>query len=260
MRFRPAEPAAGDFKLAFWRFDRKIADFMESQETSAADVVFRLIPWVEANLKKLAYGAGAVVIIVFVYSYYTYSQNQKNIAAGEALTQVMFTSSPAGLPDACLKVAADYPGTAAGRRALLQAATALFESGKYPQAQAEFEKYLNTYPDTFFIPQAMLGVAASLDAQNKTDAAISMYQRAASQSAPSVVAAAKFALGRIYETQGKLADAQKLYIEVARAFQGSSIASEAGQRAMELKAKLPAATSSAPATPAASAIPFNLSK
>jgi TolA-binding protein len=260
--FRRHNVLTGYFKLAFWRFDRKIAGFMESQETTAEDFVFKLMPWFEANMKRLAYGGAAVGIIIFVYFYYSYVQNQKSVAAGEALTQAMFSSGGAATAEACLKVAADYPGTAAGRRALLQGATALFETGKYPEAQAQFEKYLNTYPDTFFIPQATLGVAACLDAQNKTDAAMSMYQKAANQvAAPSVVASAKFALGRIYESKGKLADAQKLFIEVTRAFPNSSVAAEAGQRAMELKAKLPAAPASpAPASPAAPAMPFNLSK
>ena len=71
-----------------------------------------------------------------------------------------------------------------------------------------------------------------------------------------MVAAAKFALARIDEAQGKFADAVKIYTDIARAFQNTSMGSEAGQRAMELKIKSPAA---AVAPAPAGTVPFNLS-
>ena len=151
----------------------------------------------------------------------------------------------------------DYSGTLAGQRALLQGAAVLFTTGKYAEAQAQFQKFLDNYPDNFFTPQAELGIAASLDAQGKTDPAISAYQRAAGQAADdNVVASAKFALARISESQGKFADASKLYADVARTYPNSAIGSEAGRRAMELKTKSP--TAAAAAAPAGTA-PFSLS-
>jgi TolA-binding protein len=229
---------------------------MQSQETTATDYLFKLWPWFEANSKRLAYGAALVIIAVFVFSFYSYRQNQNEIAAGQALTQASLSNSSGELADACLKVAADYSGTPAGQRALLQGAAALFVSGKYADAQPQFQKFLDTYPDNSLAPQAMLGVAASLDAQGKTDPAIGAYQRAISQSSDgSVVAAAKFALARIAETRSKFADAEQLYIEVARTFPNSSVGSEAGRRAMELKMKSPTAV---PA-PVPAAAPFTLS-
>jgi TolA-binding protein len=230
---------------------------MQSQETTAADVVFRLIPWFEANWKRFAYGAAAILIAVFVFSFYSYRQNQTEIAAGQALTQVLVSSSSSGLADACLKIAADYSGTLAGQRALLQGATVLFTTGKYADAQTQFQKFLTTYPDNFFTPQATLGLATSLDAQGKTDQAFSAYQKAAGQADDqSVSATAKLALARIDEAQGKFADAAKIYTDVARAYPNTSTGMEAGRRAMELKTKSPAAAV-APA-PAAVA-PFTLS-
>jgi TolA-binding protein len=227
---------------------------MQSQETTATDFFFKLWPWFEANAKRLAYGAALAIIAIFVFSFYSYRENQNEIAAGQALTQAGISNSGGGFAAACLKVAADYSGTPAGQRALLQGATALFTSGNYTDAQTQFQKFLDAYPDNFLAPQAALGVAASLDAQGKTDMAISAYQRAAGQTADvNVVASAKFALARIDESQGKLAEASKLYEDVARSYPNSSISSEAELRAMELKMKLPAT----PAAPAAA--PFTLS-
>jgi TolA-binding protein len=229
---------------------------MESQETTAADVLFKLLPWFEANLKRLAYGAAFVLIAVFVFSFYSYRQNQTEIAAGQALTQVLVSPSSGGLTDACLKIAAQYPGTQAGQRALLEAATTLFTTGKYADAQTQFQKFLDTYPDNFFTPQAMLGLATSLDAQGKGEPAFSAYQKAAGQATDSNVAAtAKLALARIDEAQGKFADAAKIYADVARAYPNTSTGMEAGRRAMELKAKAPTAAV-APAT--TTAAPFTL--
>ena len=245
--------------LRFGVLHESIKAFMQSQETTAADYLFKLWPWFEANAKRLAYGAALAVIAIFVFSFYSYRQNQNEIAAGQALTRAGMSGGGGGLADACLKIAADYSGTLAGQRALLQGAAALFASGKYADAQTQFQKFLDAYPDNFLAPQAALGVAASLDAQGKTDLAISAYQRAAGQTAdPNVVAGAKFALARIDEGQGKLAEASKLYADVARSYPNSSMGNEAGQRAMELKMKLPAAPA-ASAAPAPTAAPFTLS-
>jgi TolA-binding protein len=224
---------------------------MQSQETNAADYLFKLWPWFEANSKRLAYGAALIIIAIFVFSFYSYRQNQNEITAGQALTQASLSNNNGELADACLKVAADYSGTLAGQRALLQGAAALFTSDKYADAQVQFQKFLDTYPDNSLAPQAMLGVASSLDAQGKTDLAMSAYQRALRQSSDANVAAsAKFALARLDEAQGKLAEASKLYQDVAHAFPNSSISSEAKLRAMEVKTKSPdALPAPAPAAP-----------
>jgi len=242
---------------------RKMPVFMQAQEEiTATDYLFRLWPWFEANAKRIAFGAALLIIAIFIISFYSYRQNQQEIAASEALTQATISESGGQLADACMKIAADYSGTLTAPRALLEGATALFTTGKYADAQAAFQKFLDAYPDNFLNPQARLGLAASLDALGKTDLAVSAYQKAAGQTAdPNVIANAKFSLARIDEAQGKFAEAQRLYGEVARTSEKTSLGSEAGLRAMELNTKLPKAPATpVPApTPAASA-PFNLSK
>jgi TolA-binding protein len=235
----------------------RLLAFMQAQEATT-EYIFKLWPWFEANAKRLTYGAILVAIAVFVFSFYSYRQNQREIAAGQALTQAIASSGDSEMAGACLKVATDYSGTLAGQRALLQGAAALFTSGQYADAQAQFQKFLDTYPDNPFTPQAALGVAASLDAQGKTDLAVSAYQKVVGQTADeNVVASAKFALARLAEAQGKSAEASKLYEDVARSYPNGSLGNEAGLRAMELKTKSPAAPV-APA-PAPAAAPFTLS-
>ena len=120
---------------------------MQAQDTATA-YFFKLWSWVETNIKQVLMGLGVVVVAIALVSYYFWRQNQLEIDAGQALTQVVVSSpgySEANqLIDAYSKVAADYPGTQSGQRALILGATALFEGGKYPEAQAQFQKYLDT--------------------------------------------------------------------------------------------------------------------
>ena len=241
---------------------------MQTQELTASDQLLKLWAWFEANSKAIVYGVALLLIAIFLFSFYNYRQNKKEMDAGEALTQAGMANTGGPLADATLKIAADYSGTLAGQRALLQGATALFAIDKWPEAQLQFQKFLDTYPDNLLAPQAALGVAACLDAQGKTDLAVGAYQKAIAQTSDAtVVATAKFALARIDEAQGKFADADKLYVTIASAYPNSAMSSEAAMRDAELKNKssapapvapAPAATAPATTTPAAPA-PFTLS-
>ncbi len=231
---------------------------MQSQDAVTL-YFFKTWSWVETNAKRIAVGAVIAIIAIVVVSYYFWRQNQIEITAGEALTQLVVSISPnsdAGQVAAdYLKIAADYPGSLAGERALMLGAGALFASGQYAPAQAQFQKYLDTQPGGAFSAQAALGVAASLDAQGKTDSAAEAYQRVISAfSDVNAVDAAKFALAKIDEQRGKVIDAETFYQEVARNNPNNLLGSEAAFHAMQLRAKLPATTpSGAPPTS------FNLS-
>lgn len=226
---------------------------MQSSDTTTL-FLFKLWPWVEANKNKLIGGVAIIAIAICVIYFLSAQREQREIDAGKALTQTVVSAS-AVQPDVYLKIAADYPGTIAAQRALLQGATALFASGRFADAQAQFQKFLDAYPDNGFAAQATLGVAASLEAQSKLDLAASAYQRALNTSDAPTVSAAKFALARIDEQQGKSTDALNLYTEVARANPSGTLGSEAALRVMELKSKLPIAPAPASQT---TTIPFTL--
>ena len=227
---------------------------MEIQDAPAA-YFFKLWPKIEANWIRIALGGGVIVVVAVSISFYSWQRDQKEINAGKALTQFMMTvprnatgSQPA---DLFLKIAGDYQGTSAGQRAWLQGAAILFEAERYAEAQAQFQKYLDAHPDSFFAAQATLGVATCLDAQGKMDLAAGVYQRVINTASDaSAVNSAKFAMAQIDERQGKSTDALNLYEDIVRSNPNSSVGSEAGLRAMELKMKLPSASpSTAPAAP-----------
>lgn len=229
-------------------------------EQNVADltVLERTWAWFEANKKQVAWGAGILVVAGVIVSYYVWSQGEKEVSAGEALSDAMAAALPGGgqvdSADAYLKVATAHPGTSAGARALLAAAVDLFRQGKYAEAQVQFQKFNRDYPDSPFRSQAMLGVAASLDALAKPEEAARAYKALIDRHpGAAVVPQAKFALARIYESQNKLDAARSLYEDIAHAQGYSSLGNEAGIKVEELRSKLPA-TGSAPA--ASPAFPF----
>ncbi len=223
---------------------------MQAQDTTTL-YLLKLWPWIETNRNRLIGGAAIIAVAIFVFSFFSYQHELKENAAGDALTQLSVT---AGGPtaEACLKIANDFPGTVAGQRAMLQGAAALYEAGKFSDAQAQFQKFLDAHPGNELAAQAALGVAASLDAAGKPDA--TKYQAVINTSMdPAIVSAAKFALGRIAEGQGKLTEALGLFQEAAGANPGSSLGYEAGMHVIALRNKIPAATPAPAPAPAPAA-------
>ena len=220
-----------------------------------ATYLFKLWPWFEANRIRIIWGSAVIAVVAVLISFYSWQRDQKEITAGKALTRMMSSiprnTTPGQEADLYLKITADYQGTSAGQRALLQGAEMLFAAGRYPDAQAQFQKFLDAHPGSFFAAQAALGVATSLDAQGKTDLAAGGYQRIIN-SYPDAVAvdSARFALAQINERQGKLVEAINLYRAIVKYNPNSSMGSEAGLRLMELKTKLQSASpSTVPADP-----------
>jgi TolA-binding protein len=224
-------------------------------QDAPATYLFKLWPWFETNRIRIIWGGGVIVVAAGLISFYSWQRDQKEITAGKALTQAIRSiprNATAGQQaDLYLKIATDYQDTSAGQRASLQGAAMLFAAGRYADAQAQFQKFLDAHPGSFFAAQAALGVATSLDAQGKTDLAAGVYQRIInSYSDATAVDSARFALAQINERQGKLAEAVNLYEAIVHYNPNGSLGSEAGLRLMELKMKLPSASpSTAPAAP-----------
>ncbi len=153
---------------------------MQTQDASS-ELLFKLWPWVEANKKGLIIGVIAAALAVAGYSYVAAQRGENEVAAGEALTKVMFNATPGvtapQIAEAFATVAAQHPGTAAGERAQLQAAATLFSAGQYVEAQAKFQKFLDgDNSGGALAATAQLGVATCLEAQDKPEAGAA-YQK-----------------------------------------------------------------------------------
>ncbi|HEY5040849.1 MAG TPA: tetratricopeptide repeat protein [Verrucomicrobiae bacterium] len=241
---------------------------MQTQDVPS-EFLFKLWPWLEANKSRLVGGAVAIVVIAGVYYFINSQAQQKEIIAGQALTQLLVT--PAAAADAAqqagslAQLAVKYAGTLAGQRAQLQAAADYFDLGKYEEAQAQFQKYLAASSSGPLLTTAELGLGASLEAQDKLAEAAAAYQKAITTSAgaPSALPA-EFALGRIAEKQGKLAEAETHFETVARAGNmAGSLSQDAAMHYSEIKARLTSEQkTNAPAKSAMSpeSVPFKISK
>jgi predicted negative regulator of RcsB-dependent stress response len=223
---------------------------METQE-GPAEFVIKMWPWLEANKVRLICAGAALLAIGAVYSLISWQHEQTETSAGEAFTQLL-TTAPAG--DAAQsaagyeQLAAKYAGTGAGARAQLQAASILFDAGRYPEAQAQFQKFLNGHSQGELAATAELGLGASLEMQaGKQDEAFNAYQKLTTDFAMSTsVIAAEFALGRISEKQNRLEAAESYYDQAARSGgqMGGTLAQEAQGRMLALKARLAATSKS----------------
>lgn len=215
------------------------------QKVAGLTVFEQTWAWFEANKKQVAWGAGILAVVGVIIAYYVWSQGEKEVSAGQAFSDAMVTNLTSGdqtvSPDAYLKVAANHPGTSAAARALLAAGAVLFDQGNFAEAQTQFQKFNREYPHSPFRGQALLGVAASLDAQAKRDEAARAYRELIDRHPGDIVVPqAKFALARIYESQNRLKDARDLYEDVSRSQGYTSLGNEAGMRAEELKSREPA--------------------
>ncbi len=218
---------------------------MDSDVKQSVDV-FQLAAWVHANRKRLIAIAVAAAVVGLSIGIYIWHGNQREESANEALAAVKPAIRAPGLPmtpppaDAYLKVANEYPSTAAGARALLVGATAQFDAGNFKEAEATFQRFLQDYPDYPLSSQAQIGVAASLEAQGKTAEAATHYkefrERHASDSA---MPQATSALARLYEAQGKPDQALKLYEELASKRNNDTWSQEAPIQVQELLTKHP---------------------
>ncbi len=220
------------------RFGRLAGEFrtlnMSTDITTAAE--FHLFNWLDKNRKLLIQAAAVLAVAALVVSFYLWKKGQKEVAAGEALSDISGANAAADY----LKLAEEYPNTAAAPHAVLLAAGDLFDNGKYPEAQAQYERLTRDYPDSTLRVAATLGVAACLDAQGKIADAITRYndfvKRYPSDGATSQ---ARAALGRLYEAQGKPEQALQIYQELARAEANTSFGMEAAMRSQAVLAQHP---------------------
>jgi TolA-binding protein len=215
----------------------------------------KLWAWFETNRKPALVGISVAAVAGLIVWFIIWQQQEKQIAAGAALSdiaanQMSGVTPRSDLVAAYLKVAGSYPGSSAGARALLLAAGNLFTENKFSEAQAQFEKFTREYHDSPYMGEALLGVAACQDAQGKPDSAISAYKNLIDRH-PSDIAVpqAKFALARLYETQNKPELAKDLLQDIERANPFSSLGNEAGMRLEELLTKHPQLAPPPPAVP-----------
>jgi tetratricopeptide (TPR) repeat protein len=219
---------------------------MDSPESQSHDLV-KFLAWLEVNKKRVALGAGGLIVLIIVIIGVVQSRAAREDQASQALSEVRAPRSIGEAPsaetlDGYLRVAREFAGTKAGERALALAGAGFFAAGNYPEAQKQLEALVKQYPESPWLPEASLGLAATFAAQGRTNEAEAKYEEVRRRHGASpVVDDAKLALGRLYEAKGSNEAAFKLYEELTRAagsFQGGA-AMEAQVRRQDLLKKHP---------------------
>jgi len=189
---------------------------MESEAPPSA-ALYNFLGWLNANKKPVVVGVLVLTLVVGGVFLRNWQKEQTEITAAKALSDIRLPYNagelpPSGTDAALLKLAATYPQTSAGAHALLLAGSTLFAEGKYALAQEQFDKFIGQHGESRWASHASFGLAASLDAQNKTNDAIAKYE-AFIKSYPLDPATDQARLGaaRLLEQSGREVQAVELY-------------------------------------------------
>lgn len=241
----------------------------QSADKQSADF-YELVAWFHANRKQVIIVAIIVAVIGAGYGIFVWSKNSSEASANAALSTIRppmaREGQSTGPADAepYLKVAQEHSGTAAGARALLIGAGILFDGGKFDQAKQDFDKFFAQYPENPLAIQALVGSAASLEAQGKLADAAAHYddilKHHGNESA--VMPQVKSALARLQVALNHPEEALRLYDDMLKVQSNDSWTAEAGIQREELLAKYPNLRKpvAPPMAPPAATVPVPASK
>lgn len=205
------------------------------------------IDWLDKNRKRAGRWAGGVVAVILIITAIVYQQARKEVRASEALANVEVPLSPGapaepGTVEALLALERDHPNTQAAARALLIAAGLRFVEGQHAEAEKLFGRFEQDYPESVWLPQAMLGHATALEILSQADAALAEYERLRKLYPNDPIANdVLLGLARLYEAQDKPAEALKIYQDMLQTGYAAYTAAgaQAGARQEALLQKYP---------------------
>lgn len=181
-----------------------------------------LLTWLELNRNSLLLGVSVVAIAVIGLMVVRNSQHEARVAANTRLLELAPPTRGADAatpvnPADLLKLADENSGQPAADRARFLAAGRLYAQGKYAEARAQFEAVERDAPEGLLASTAALGIAASLDAENKTNDAMAAYQRVITSFKDEPVAVhAKLSKARLHEAANQPKEALALYDELGK--------------------------------------------
>src|SRR5215210_4187279 len=123
--------------------------------------------WEEHKSKVILYGA-LLLVALAIYAFYEYSSQQRVAAAGAALAS-------ASKPEDYRQIVEKYPRTIAAGNAHLMLANALRDEKKYDESASLLHTFTEKFPQHPLAHAGWLSLAETLEAQGKTDEAMSTY-------------------------------------------------------------------------------------
>ncbi|MGD1085331.1 MAG: tetratricopeptide repeat protein [Verrucomicrobiota bacterium] len=185
---------------------------MEAETTIA---IYKFVTWLRANQKRVIAGAIVAAIIAAIVGFCVAHKRERETDANQMLLALPLGLNPSNAPNPgdLLNISREYPGTAAGADAQLLAARELFLESKFKDAEQAFSKFISDNPGHPLIPQAQVGVAASLESEGKIPEAMTKYKEIAAvySSQPNISLPVKLTLGRLNEDQREFKAAVAFY-------------------------------------------------
>jgi predicted negative regulator of RcsB-dependent stress response len=207
-----------------------------SSEAPEKSQTVEFLAWLEVNKWRVVAVAAVVAVVAGGTTIYRSFHYQRELEASTALLKAQREAERPG-PDqrpsaeAFLRVASAFSGTDASERAVLLAARAFFDAGKFAEAREQFEAFLRESGSSSLAPNAAFGIASCLDGLGKTNEAVVAYQNVLTTYPGSSTAnQAKLALAGLFEAQKEFTQAVKLYGELSAPGQPSAWGIEAGMR------------------------------
>ena len=216
---------------------------MDSQ-AAPSHVGINLQAWFEVNKMRVLYWSIALAVLIVSVLVFMEYQTNKEAAASQELSDIRVPFNPAtppppGTAQKLFDVANRHKGTKAAARALLLSAGLLFVDNDFAHAQERFNALIQTYPESPWVAEANLGIAACLEAQGKTDDALKKYEDIKKRHANStIIDDTKLSLARLYEKSNPT-ESWRLYEELINGDRNSGMSAVAGLRQEELVKRNP---------------------
>src|SRR3954470_13971325 len=215
------------------------ADTAPARAAVASDRGRDFMDWFQINSRYIGIGAAVVVVAAAGYWFYLRSQQIKTVNAERSLMQAeqSLQSGNAALATSDLqRVVTRYKGTSAGTEAAMLLAQTDYNAGKYQDGVKVLEEVSGKAGGSEASLQSLIGDGYSQ--LNKAVDAAKAYERAA-QSAEYDTERAYYRskAARSYTTAGNVAEAKRLWTQLAAEPKAQSVAAEARVRLAELDAK-----------------------
>ncbi len=184
--------------------------------------------WIQ-HRQKIVIFVGVFLTALVIYFVSELMAAQKRAASA----QLLATATDA---DGWRKVIAQYAGTAAAGDAHLLLAEQLRKDSKYDESAAIARQFIDQYPEHPLLSGAWTSLGATLEAQGKTDEALSTYQKVSTTYANSFSApVALLGQARIFKEKGKMDEAQRLFEQVINQYQDTFFAQMAMRETQQIK-------------------------
>ena len=211
--------AQRDFKLAFWRKRRNIADMPQPAQYEPDDQ--RLRPLTSADTMwwslrefamqyRIPLGIGVVVLLLVWVGWSYWSTAEENART----TAAMAVANAKSAKDYEM-VLTQWPGSEAAAQALFYLADDQFRREDFAKSAETYRRFLAQSPQHTLAAGAQLGLAASLESQGQFPQAIEAYKELLTKYPTSIHSAeGHLGIGRCYELQKEWPKAKQAYESV----------------------------------------------